>query len=58
MYVKCCLDPNVQDKYGVALGLIKEEGERVSDKEWSGVGGGRQEEAPPPNAHLRLFWRE
>jgi hypothetical protein len=32
-YVECCLDPNVQDEYGVALGLI-EEGERVSDKDW------------------------
>ena len=38
-YVECCLDPNVQDEYGVVLGLI-EEGERVSDKDWSGVGGG------------------
>ncbi|KAL3815784.1 hypothetical protein ACHAXA_001678 [Cyclostephanos tholiformis] len=32
-YVECCLDPNVQDEYGIALGLI-EEGERVSDKDW------------------------
>ena len=36
-YVDCCLDPNVQDEYGVALGLI-EEGERVSDQDWSVVG--------------------
>ena len=36
-YVECCLDPHVQDKYGVALGLI-EEGERVSDQDWSVVG--------------------
>jgi hypothetical protein len=36
-YVECCLDPHVQDKCGVALGLI-EEGERVSDQDWSVVG--------------------
>ena len=28
-YVECCLDPHVQDKYGVALGLIEEGGEGV-----------------------------
>jgi hypothetical protein len=34
-YVECCLEPNVQDEYGVALGLMKE-GERVMDMDWSG----------------------
>lgn len=33
-YIECCLEPNVQDEYGVALGLINE-GERVLDKDWS-----------------------
>ncbi len=36
-YVECCLDQNVQEEYGVALGLI-EEGESVSNKDWSVVG--------------------
>jgi hypothetical protein len=36
-YVKCCLDQNVQEEYGVALGLI-EEGGSVSNKDWSVVG--------------------
>lgn len=38
-YVECCLDPNVQDEYGVALGLVNE-GERVLDKDWTVVGKG------------------
>lgn len=33
-YIECCLEPTVQDEYGVALGLI-DEGERVLDKDWS-----------------------
>ena len=36
-YVECCLDQNVQEEYGVALGLI-EEGGSVSNKDWSVVG--------------------
>ena len=46
-YIECCLEPNVQDEYGVALGLI-DEGERVLDKDWSnnnvGKGKGRSKD--------------
>ena len=37
MYAKCCLNQNVQEEYGVTLGLI-EEGESVSNKDWRAVG--------------------
>lgn len=38
-YVSSCLDPVIQDEYGVALGLIKD-GEKVMNTDWSNVGGG------------------
>ncbi|KAL7534212.1 hypothetical protein ACHAXR_007543 [Thalassiosira sp. AJA248-18] len=38
-YVGSCFDPNVQNEYGLALGLIGE-GENVMDKDWSDGGGG------------------
>ena len=37
MYAKCCLNQNVQEEYGITLGLI-EEGESVSNKDWRAVG--------------------
>jgi hypothetical protein len=46
-YIECCLEPNVQDEYGVALGLINE-GERVLDMDWTkdsiGKGKGSKDE--------------
>ncbi|KAL9190450.1 hypothetical protein ACHAXT_007661 [Thalassiosira profunda] len=38
-YVGSCLDPRVQDEYGVALGLTTE-GEKVLEKDFGGLGSG------------------